>query len=421
MKRAYFLHTGYGKTKLMLDKIMNMSVRPRVLLISTKNIVETSWPEEIKKWYSNTTLSYDYITGDVPVKKREKIINRHQDILALSTSMLDWYTNKIGAKELKYRYDMVIIDESSLFKNYRAKRFKLLKTWVPSIKDVFILSATPTPQSIEDIWSQIYLLDGGQRLGKNITAFRDRFAIAQPMYNGLTRYEYTDKATGFILDLIQDITTSVTDPKEKLFPDPITKKILIKPDPATSEILAQFKADYIVPQLGMMVDNKTQLITKISQIASGQVYNNGTICVINDIKFKALQKILSTITTPVLIFYHYIFDKEKLLGLDDAELLDTPEQFKRWNNNEIKIGILSPFSAAHGLNLQYSECKDVIWYSPIWDTEKWIQANARVCRRGQTRQVYIRVLLLKESFDEYAFNLVQEKFITEYKILKSLE
>jgi len=428
MKCAYLLYTGYGKTKLMLDKIMSYPVKPRVLLLSTKRIVETSWQAEINKWYPNM-ISYRYITGDFSPKKRLEIINQDTDILAMNTEMIEWYlnntTDSVRSKrtnEMIHRFDMVIIDESSLFKSYRSNRFKAIKNWCSKINDVFILSATPTPKSIEDLWSQIYLLDGGQRLGKNISTFRDNYGTPIPMFNGQTRYEYTVKAVDYILTLVKDIVVSIPEPPAPLYPDPIIKKVLISPDPNTLELLQKFKRDNIVSIGGseLIAFSKNQLMIKINQIANGCVYDKHTTQYINDTKFKALQYLLSQITTPVLITYVYVFDKERLLTLPGAVLLDSPQKFEDWNNNKIKIGILSPFSVAHGLNLQHSDCQDIIWFSPIWDTEKWQQTNARVCRRGQTRQVTIRVLLLKESFDDYAFKLVQDKFNMQYSNLKKL-
>lgn len=442
MKHAYLLYTGYGKTKLMLDKIMSYPIKPRVLLISTKSIVESSWQSEIDKWYPGQ-LTYAYITGKIPVAKRKEIVNKPVDILAINTNMIDWYIeNTTDVKSIKHlkngtktyyntdqlvnRFNMIIIDESSLFKSYKSNRFKALKNWCSKVKDVFILSATPTPKNIEDLWSQIYLLDSGQRLEKTITNFRNLYATPIPMYNGLTRYEYSQQAVDYILTLVKDIVTSVPEPPGPLFPEPIIKKIMITPDNKTNELLNKFKEDYIinVDNHEVLAYSKNQLMIKISQMASGHLYtkehNQDIIIHINDLKFKALQYMLSSITTPVLITYTYVADKEKLLTLPGAVLLDNPDAFKDWNANKVKIGILSPFSVAHGLNLQYSDCENIIWFSPIWDTEKWQQTNARVCRRGQTRKVLIRVLILKNTFDDYAFNLVQEKFTFQYNNLKRL-
>lgn len=439
MKHAYLLYTGYGKTKMCLDKIIQAPRKPRTLLISTKNIVESSWPAEIEKWYSGQ-IKYLSITGNQKPDQRRKILEEPCDILGLSTSMIDWYIKettsvshksytKHGIKlhyktqELIDRFDLLIIDEVSLFKSYKSERFKLLQKWAYKIQNVMILSATPTPKNIEDIWGPIYLIDGGQRLGKTITKFREDYAIPVALPNGYNRYQYGQAATDKILDLIKDITTSIPKPAQQLFPEPIIKKLLIKPDDATAEILKQFKEHFIITlNSGETIKafSKNQLMNKVNQIASGDVYHKHNAIFLNDIKFKVLQSRLQNISTPVLILYTYVFDKEKLLTLPGAQLLDNAEAFKDWNNNKIKVGILSPFSAAHGLNLQDSDCQNIFWFSPIWDTEKWIQTNARVCRRGQKREVTISVLLLKGSYDEYAFDLCQDKFKQQYNNLQKL-
>ena len=417
---------------------MSCPTKPRVLLISTKNIVESSWQSEIDKWYPGK-ISYAYITGRIPVKKRMEIVNTPVDILALNTEMIDWYishttdvkkttrtkngvTTYYNTDQLIQRFDMIIVDESSLFKNYSSNRFKALKGWCSKVKDVYILSATPTPKNIEDLWSQIYLLDGGQRLGKNITAFRNDYGDPVPMFNGQTRWEYSQKAVDYVLTLVKDIVTSVPEPKQPLFPEPVIKKTIIKPDNTTAILLEQFKQDYttIIDGVRIIAHNKNQLMMKINQLASGSLYDDNTTLQLHNIKFEALTHILKTLKGPVLITYTYVFDKERLMSLPGAVLLDNPQAFQDWNDNKIQIGILSPFSVAHGLNLQYSDCENIIWFSPIWDTEKWQQTNARVCRRGQTRKVTIRVLLLKNTFDDYMFDIVQDKYSAQYNNLRKL-
>ena len=429
MKMAYFLYTGYGKTKLILDKIMSFPIKPRVLLLSTKKIVESSWQDEINKWYPNQ-ISYSYITGDFNAKKRLEIINQHTDILAMNVEMIMWYINSTTLSndnrkinlEMSARFNMVIIDESSLFKSYRSKRFKAIKQWCSTIQDVFILSATPTPKSIENIWSQIYLLDGGQRLGRSITAFRTKYGEEHPLRQGISLWSYNQQAVDAILLAIKDICVSIPNPPAPLFPEPKYIRVLVKPDPKLEQIIEDFKKNQIIYVDGKVLsaDNITQVIAKTNQLASGSFYDHGTTCQISDVKFETLKKYLAKITTPVLITYMYKFDKEKLLTLPGAVLLDGPKAFNDWNNNKIKIGIISPFSVAHGLNLQMSDCKDIIWFSPIYDEEKWQQTNARVCRRGQTREVTIRVFILKGSYDETIFNIVKHKFTSQYNNLNKL-
>lgn len=440
MKKAYLLHTGYGKTKMCLDIIMRANKKPRVLLISTKKIVENTWQAEINKWYKDQ-ISYTYITGDLTSKERLKRANMGTDILGINTESIIWYlknTTPVTRKtyrrtsvvehhdgyELLDRFDLIILDEVSLFKNSQSERFKAIKRFTHKMKNVIALSASPTPKNIEDIWSIIYLLDGGKRLGTSITKFRENYAIAEPLFNGGNKYTYTTQSVDHILSLVKDIVVSEPEPAQPLYPEPVLKKLVIKPDDKTSQMLKDFKQHFILKLQGgkeVIALSKNQLITKINQIASGSIYTQSTTEHLNDLKLRVLLNRLKDIDTPVLLIYHYVFDLEKLKQIPNARVLQDPQDFIDWNNNKVPIGILSPYSAAHGLNLQDSDCKHIFWFSPIWDTDKWIQTNARVCRRGQKNIVTIYVMLLKESYDEYAFNLCIEKFNTQNKILKKLK
>lgn len=439
MKRGYLLYTGFGKTKMCLDKIMKAPRKPRTLLISTKNVVETSWIAEINKWYPGQ-ISYNYITGSIKPKERLEIINKPTDILAMNTEMIEWYVSntcsvkrraylKSGLKlyyneeEILDRFDLIIIDEVSLFKNSQSNRFKYIKKWCWKARNVMLLSATPTPKNIEDIWAETYLLDGGKRLGKSVTKFREEYAISIPLPNGMNRYQYSKQAVDEVLEQVQDLFISIPKPDKPLFPEPTIKRLLIKPDPNTKEFLEKFKKDYIIKLNNgenLIAFSKTQIINKVNQIASGSVYHKQQTVKLNNIKIEALKYKLKSINTPVLVVYTYKFDKRALLELPGAVLLDNPQAFADWNANKIKLGILSPFSAAHGLNLQDSDCTNIFWFSPIWDTEKWIQTNARVCRRGQRNKVTIYVLLLKGSYDLHAFDLCQRKYIVQYNNLETL-
>lgn len=419
MKRAFFNYTGYGKTKLVLDYIHEHPEIKRVLIISKKDIIKESWPNEINKW--DFPFTYTYIDGDISQKKKLERVYGCYDILGITPALLGWFSEnkfyKLTRKELKY--DLVVFDESDLFKNSQTKRFKNVKKWIAKIPNVFILTATPMPNTLEDLWSQIYLIDNEPyRLGKNITSFRREFGEEVRNKDRFMHF-YLPPAVGAVMEKIKDICeVNLIKPKD-LYPQPRIKIIRINPDEATAKLLAKLKKDYVVQIEETIVSapNANVLWMKLQQIANGFVYNEaGEQIDLNSIKVRYVKKQMDSTVDPVLVTYSYIPDKERLLALPGAKMVTTEEE---WNSNKIKLGII--YSNKAGLNLQASTCKKIIWYTPIWDARAWEQTNSRVIRRGLKEKVTIEVLMIKGSMDDLIYERMKEKLTFMQNTFRPLE
>lgn len=419
MKRAFFNYTGYGKTKLVLDYIHEHPEIKRVLIISKKDIIKEAWQNEINKWHF--PFSYTYITGDQTQKQKLERVYGFYDILGITPSLLGWFTEnkffKLTKKILKY--DMVIFDESDLFKNSQTKRFKNVKKWIADIPNVFILTATPTPNTIEDLWSQIYLIDNEPyRLGKNITAFRREYG--EEVRNGDQYiYYYLPAAVSAIIEKVRDMCdVHLVKPKD-IYPQPKIRIIRINPDPGTAAILAKLEKDYVVEidKEIITASNYNKALTKLQQIGNGFIYkDDGTPVYINDIKFRYVQKELTKTLDPILVTYSYIPDKERLLSIPGAKMVESEDE---WNENKIKLGVV--YSNKAGLNLQKSRCKKIIWYTPTWDARAWEQTNSRVIRRGLDHVVTIDVLIVVGSIDDLIYQRMKEKLKFMSDTFKPLE
>jgi len=419
MKRAFFNYTGYGKTKLVLDYIKEHPEIKRVLIISKNDVIQESWPNEISKW--TFPFTYTYITGkDTQKQKLEKVYGFY-DIMGITPSLLGWFTEnkffKLTRKIIKY--DMVIFDESDLFKNSQTKRFKNVKKWINKIPNVFILTATPTPNTIEDLWSQIYLIDEPPyRLGKNITAFRKEYG-EEVKAGAQYLYYYLPSAVTAIIEKVRDMCeVNLVKPKD-LYPQPKIRIIKINPDPETARILATLEATYVVEIEKELIaaSNYNKVLTKLQQIGNGFIYrDDGTPIYINDIKLRYIQKQLSETLDPILVTYTYVPDKERLLTLPGAKLVTSENE---WNENKIKLGVI--YGNKAGLNLQKSRCKKIIWYSPTWDARAWEQTNSRVIRRGLMHTVTIDILIIKGSIDDLIYERMKEKLKTMYETFAPLE
>lgn len=419
MKRAFFNYTGYGKTKLVLDYIQKHPEIKRVLIVSKGDIIKESWPNEIAKW--SFPFSYTYITGkDTQKQKLEKVYGFY-DIMGITPSLLSWFTEnkfyKLTRKTLKY--DMVIFDESDLFKNSRTKRFKNVKKWIAKIPNVFILTATPMPNTVEDLWSQIYLIDEEPyRLGKNITAFRRTYG--EEVKNGdRYLYYYLPAAVETIREKIKDMCeVNLVKPKD-LYPQPKIRIIKINPDPETASILAKLEKDYVVEIEKELItaSNYNKVLTKLQQIGNGFIYGaDGKPIYINDIKLRYIKKQMDETLDPILATYTFIPDKERMLALPGAKMITSEDE---WNENKIKLGVV--YANKAGLNLQHSRCKKIIWYSPTWDARAWEQTNSRVIRRGLKHVVTIDVLIVKGSIDDLIYERMKEKLKFMIDTFKPLE
>lgn len=419
MKRAFFNYTGFGKTKVVLDYIREHPEIKRVLIVSKGNIIKESWPNEINKW--DFPFSYTYIDGTVTGKKRLERVYGFYDILGITPNMLGWFTEnkfyKLTKKELKY--DLVIFDESDLFKNSQTIRFKNVKKWIDKIPNVFILTATPMPNTLEDLWSQIYLIDNAPYLlGKNITAFRRAYG-EEVRSGGRFEYFYLPAAVKTVMDKIAPICeVNLVKPKD-IYPQPKIRIIKIEPDPETAKILAKLEKDYVVEidKEIITASNYNKVLTKLQQIGNGFIYkDDGTPVYVNDIKFRYVQKQVKETLDPILVTYSFIPDKERLLSLEGAKMVVSEDE---WNDNKIKLGVV--YSNIAGLNLQKSRCKKIIWYTPTWDARAWEQTNSRVIRRGLKETVTIEVLIVKGSVDDIIYERMKDKLKFMQNSFKPLE
>ncbi len=419
MKKAFFNYTGYGKTKLVLDYIHEHPDIKRVLIISKGDIIKESWPNEISKW--TFPFTYTYITGKQTQKQKLERVYGLYDILGITPNLLSWFTEnkffKLTRKEL--RYDLVIFDESDLFKNSQTLRFKNVKKWIAKIPNVFILTATPTPNTIEDLWSQIYLIDEPPyRLGKNITAFRREYG--EEVKNGdRYLYYYLPAAVSAIIDKVKDMCEVHLVKPKTIYPQPKIRIIKINPDEETAKILAKLQSTYVVEidKEIITASNANKVLTKLQQIGNGFVYrDDGTPIYLNDIKLRYVQQQMKETLDPILVTYSYIPDKDRLLKLPGAKMVTSEDE---WNENKIKLGVI--YSNKAGLNLQHSRCQKIIWYTPTWDARAWEQTNSRVIRRGLKHVVTIDVLIVKGSVDDLIYERMKEKLKFMSDTFKPLE
>lgn len=424
-----FLPMGAGKTVVTLTAIEELKYDQldacRILIIGPKKVIETTWPDEIRKWDNLKHLTYSVIAG-TPAK-RARAATEDADIYLIGKENVVWLVDNFGDYWL---WDMVVVDELSTFKNPQAKRFKALKTVMPFVDRFVGLTGTPTPKGIPDLWSQIYLMDRGERLGRTLGAFRSAY-LKPGMMNGYTVYSWNVQpgADKRIQAKIADICMSIDEKEYATLPDlqMIDWPVDLKGD------LKKYKAfkREMVLELGdddqVLASNAGALLGKLLQYTSGQIYTDDhETATLNNHKLEALTELMESANhEPVLVFYWFKHEKDRIMkhltskGFTGRAMEDK-DDIKLWNEGRLDFLLLQPSSAGHGLNLQQGGHL-AIWYSlPNWNLELYQQANARIYRQGQLNKVVIYHLLAKGTVDQDMLKALKSKEVTQRDLLEAL-
>lgn len=424
-KCGLFLDMGLGKTVTSLtaiDLLINDSFEiGRVLVIAPKRVAEDTWTEEYKKWDHLKNLTISPVLGNP--KKRSEALEKEADIYIITRDNVTWLVDSLKDKE--FPFDTLIIDELSSFKNHASQRFKKLKTITPYFKRVIGLTGTPAPNSYMDLWSQIYLLDRGERLGKNITAYRKTYFNA---YNRgmFTEYKLRDGAKEEIDSKLSDICISMKakdylpELKEPVLVDRYAKlndKEYKQYKQLEKEALLEFQDEQIVALSAGAVTNK------LLQLSNGAVYNEkGEYKVIHDRKLDLLDELVEEAQDEnILVFYSFKSDLDRIQKrYPDSIKITDKDAIKNWNENKIKMLLAHPASAGHGLNLQAGG-SIIVWFGLPWSLELYQQANARLQRQGQKDLVRIYRLLTDKTIDNKVKDVLSGKDIRQEELLKSLK
>lgn len=424
-----FLDMGLGKTVITLTAINDLKYNrfliSKVLVIAPKKVAEATWSKEAAKWDHLKLLRVIPVLGSQ--QKRIKALNTPADIYVINRENVPWL---VEYYRNAWPFDMVIADEFSSFKNHQAKRFKAL-SWVrPHIKRIIGLTGTPAPNGLLDLWAQVYLLDRGQRLGKRISHYRERYF--EPDQRDRERvFTYTPKpgADEVIRGLVGDICISMKAEDYLELPDCITNVVPVALDTKARAAYEKLERELLLEVDERVIDagSAAVLTNKLLQLCNGAVYDENRNAVeIHNCKIEAFVELVEGLNgKPALVFYNFQHDLARLeKALVKTQLrvrrLTGPQDEADWNNRQIDILLAHPASAAYGLNLQEGG-NHVIWFGLNWSLELYEQANKRLHRQGQTEKVIIHHLVVEDSRDEDVMAALADKGRTQDKLMESLK
>lgn len=427
-RAGLFLDMGLGKTAASLTALEDRHLP--ALVVAPKRVAESVWPLEATIWRPELRVA---LAKGVPARRAEALADEQADVVVVGRDNL---RDALKVKRAR-KYRTLIIDEMSGYKARSSIRWKTAKKIInrDNLVHVWGLTGTPSPNGYMDLWSQIYLLDGGERLGGTLTEFRRRyFTPGLRLANGIiASWNLNPGADKEIDQLLEDLCLSMsTDGRIDL--PPVTENHVEVDLPTTARrIYRDMKRDMVanLDLIGGEIHtskNAAVLTSKLSQISAGAMYvddadiRGKAYTVIHREKPNAVEEIVEGTGSPVLVFYRYTFERDllkKQLG-HAAHTIDEPGVIEAWNDGDIPVLLAHPASAGHGLNLQHGG-HTIVWTTLDWDLELWQQANKRLARQGQKNPVVIHCIMTKRSIDHVIRASLDDKTAVQGALLDHLE
>ena len=358
-------------------------------------------------------------------KQRLSALSSDADIYLINLENVVWLTDA----QPKLVFTNLVIDESSRFKDPSTKRFKALKKHLKGFSRRLILTGTPTPQGMGDLWSQVGILDLGERLETSLTRFRDKYMTPDQM-NRHTRVVYSwklkENADQIIKDKVSDICFSLKAEDYLQLPPLTTLYQQVEIDKTARNQYEQLRKDMVVDLKKEKITAPTAaaLANKLLQFTSGAVYNEeGESQEIHRSKLERLESIMEESSSPTLVFYHFKHSLQRIrIQFPEAVVLDD-DNIEAWRRGQIRMLIAHPQSGGIGLNLQCNvgETAQTVWFDLPWSSENYIQANARIYRQGQEKPVIVHHLVVANSIDEQVVKVLEGKISLQEALLDSLK
>lgn len=423
-----FLEMGLGKTAITLDAVRRLKYDYlqvcKVLVIAPKKVAESTWQNEAATWTDFAGLRFSLVLGSA--SDRVAALNQSADIYLINRENTQWL---VEYYKHKWPFDMVVLDESSSFKNPQAKRFKALKLVRTRINRMVLLTGTPSPKSLMDLWAQLYLLDSGQRLGRTITAYRDAYFVPDKR-NATVIFSYTPKegAEAAIYQRISDICISMRSADYLTLPELMYNDIPVVLDAKATQTYKQLERDMLleVDETTITAGTAAVLSNKLLQLCNGAVYDeDGNVLELQNCKIDALLETVEQLGDQhAIICYNFKHDKDRLLialaktGRRVA-VYEGERQKQDWNAGNIDLLLVQPASCGYGLNLQQGG-HHVIWFGLTWSLELYQQTNKRLHRQGQPYPVIVHHLIVKGGADEDVISALHNKDLTQEGLLNAL-
>ena len=426
---CFWIWASVDKTVITLTAINELRYNrwavQRVLIVAPKKVAEGTWSNEANKWDHLRHLRVSLVCGSQ--QKRLRALATPADVYVINRDNVAWLVDYF---KNAWPFDMVVLDESSSFKNSQSKRFKALRAVRNRINRLVELTGTPSSNGLMDLWAQIYLLDGGARLGKTIGQYRERF-FDPDKRNRVQVFSWAPKdgSMEYIQQAIGDICISMKSEDYLQLPDRIYDEVPVVLDAPAAKAYKRLEREMLLElDEGTVTATSAGVLTgKLLQLCNGAVYDGDRRAIdIHKCKIEAFLEVLEQLHGQhALVFYNFQHDRDRLLAaLEPLDLrvrtYQGPQDEQDWNEGRIDILLAHPASCAYGLNLQNGG-HHIIWFGLTWSLEQYDQANKRLHRQGQKQPVTVHLLVVQGGMDADVVAALQRKGDTQEALMDALK
>lgn len=426
---ALFLDMGLGKTVSTLTAVAELVDEGeigRTLVVAPKKVAESTWAAEASKWDHLRGLAVSRVTGTE--RQRREALEKDADIYVMSRDSVVWLFENYAPLFLRRDppFDCIVVDELTSFKSHQAKRFKALRKMAARVRRVVGLTGTPVPNGLMDLWAEINVIDGGERLGRFIGKYREAYFHAVPIGHVATKYVPREGAEREILGRIGDICLTMQAADYLALPGLNEVAEYVDLPEAEMRRYRRFEREQVAffreQGATVVADGAGALVGKLGQWANGAIYDGAhEVVEIHDGKLERLAELVEAAQSPVLVFYQYRHDLARILRrIEGAREYGGDDDLRAWNAGEVPVLAAHPASAAYGLNMQAGG-HYIVWFGLGFNLEQYQQANARLHRQGQTKPVTAYRLLARGTVDELANAAIERKAGTQQGVMDALK
>ena len=409
------LPMGFGKSVVTLTAIQELMYDrfeiSKTLVVAPKRVAELVWHAEAAKWCHLSSLKIQRVLG--PFKARQEALQQPADIYVINRENFAWLVEQCGSK---WPFDCVVIDELIGFKDRASKSWKALKKVRSSIAKLYLLSGTPAPNGLLDLWAPISIMDQGQRLGTGITKYRDRWFVPDKR-NGMIVYSWKPRpgAQDEIFAAVRDVMFRVDGGIE--LPERIDNVVPVAID---MDRYRDLEANLVSGNVTAV--NAAVLAGKLAQLANGAVYDDqGDVEYVHKDKIDALGEILEQ-GEPVLCFTTFRHDQQRIMAsFPQARVFDGEATLTAWQRGEIELLLMHPASGGHGVDGLQLGGAVAVWFGLPFSLDLYEQANARLHRSGQRSSVVVHHLVAQRTIDERIMAVLASKGDLQQALLESVK